>query len=39
MDISIVKVIENEFRSVQFELEENLKKKTLYDLMKKVVNN
>ncbi|PZX02451.1 BadM/Rrf2 family transcriptional regulator [Psychrobacillus insolitus] len=36
---SIVKVIENEFRFLQFELEENLKKKTLHDIMKKVVNN
>ena len=36
---SIVKVIENEFRLLQFELEENLKKKTLHDIMKKVVNN
>ena len=36
---SIVKVIENEFRYLQFELEGNLKKKTLHDIMKKVVNN
>jgi len=36
---SIVKVIEDEFRCVQFELEGNLKKKTLHDIMKKVVNN
>ena len=36
---SIVKVIESEFRTVQAELEENLKKKTLHDLMKKVVTH
>ena len=33
---SIVKVIEDEFKTVQLELEENLKTKTLNDLMNKV---
>ncbi len=33
---SIVKVIEDEFKTVQLELEENLKTKTLNDLMIKV---
>lgn len=34
--LSIVKVIEDEFKTVQLELEENLKTKTLNDLMNKV---
>ncbi|MBD8036096.1 Rrf2 family transcriptional regulator [Solibacillus sp. A46] len=34
--LSIVKVIEDEFKNVQLELEENLKTKTLNDLMSKV---
>lgn len=33
---SIVKIIESEFQDVQMAVEDNLKNKTLYDLMKKV---